>query len=153
LIRNDYLYASIIKTFTLNMSSLLNLAINNYKKNDNKHNLSPCQEQNLLDTFLMSCPWAQDKTYKPVVVLLWGRVLASWSLAIDERGGHEDLRRSGRRSIIPYAHGRMKLYCSSLPCLSLFFNRPLKWRLPDPFIAQCRTITLRPGARQVPRGG
>jgi hypothetical protein len=34
------------------------------------------------------------------------RVLVSWSLAMDERGGHEDLRDSGRRSVIPYVHGR-----------------------------------------------
>jgi hypothetical protein len=45
--------------------------------------------------------------------------LVSWSLAMDERDGHEDLRGSDRRSVIPYVHGRMKLYCSSLPCLSL----------------------------------
>jgi hypothetical protein len=55
------------------------------------------------------------------VVLLWGRTLASWSLAIDERGGHEDLCGSGHWSVIPYVHGRTEFYCSSLPCLSLFF--------------------------------
>jgi hypothetical protein len=53
------------------------------------------------------------------VVLLLERVLVSWSLAIDERGGHEDLRGSDHWSIIPYVHRRTKLYCSSLPCLSL----------------------------------
>jgi hypothetical protein len=39
------------------------------------------------------------------VVLLLERVLVSWSLAMDERGGHEDLRGLGRRSVIPYVHG------------------------------------------------
>jgi hypothetical protein len=51
------------------------------------------------------------------VILLLERALVSWSLAIDEHGGHEDLRSSGRRSVIPYVHGRTGLYCSSLPCL------------------------------------
>jgi hypothetical protein len=58
------------------------------------------------------------------MVFLWGRVLASWLLAMDESGGHQDLRGSGRWSVIPYVHGRTELYCTSLPCLSLFF-RPL----------------------------
>jgi hypothetical protein len=49
-----------------------------------------------------------------VVILLEGD-LVSWSLAIDERGGYEDLRGSGHRSVIPYVHGRIELYCSSLP--------------------------------------
>jgi hypothetical protein len=34
---------------------------------------------------------------------------------MDERDGHEDLRSLGRRSVIPYVHGKMELYCSSLP--------------------------------------
>jgi hypothetical protein len=55
------------------------------------------------------------------VVLLLEGDLISWSLAVDERGGHEDLRGSGHRSVIPYVHGRTELYCSSLPCLSLPF--------------------------------
>jgi hypothetical protein len=89
------------------------------------------------------------------VVLLLERALISWSLAMDERGGHEDLCGSGRRSVIPYVHGRTELYCSSLPCLSLpfssaaltdLFSTPLKRRLPEPFIAQSRAVTLRPGA-------
>jgi hypothetical protein len=85
-----------------------------------------------------------------VVVLLLERVLVSWSLAMDERGGHEDLRGSGRRSVIPYVHGRIELYCSSLPCLSLPLCPPsVKWRLPEPFIAQGRAVTMRPRARQV----
>jgi hypothetical protein len=46
------------------------------------------------------------------VVLLWGRPLASWLLAIGERGGHDDLRGSGRRSVIPYVHGGTELYCA-----------------------------------------
>jgi hypothetical protein len=48
------------------------------------------------------------------VVLLWGRHLASWLLAIDEHSGLKDLRDSGCRSIIPYIHRRTELYCSSL---------------------------------------
>jgi hypothetical protein len=55
------------------------------------------------------------------VVLLWGRLLPSCSLAMVERGGHEDLRGSGRRSVIPYINGRTELYCLSLSCLSLSF--------------------------------
>jgi hypothetical protein len=63
------------------------------------------------------------------VVLLLGMTLASWSLAIDERGGHQDLRGSGHRSIIPYVHERTGLYCSNLPYLCepepFFPDRPL----------------------------
>jgi hypothetical protein len=45
---------------------------------------------------------------------------------LDERGGHDDLRGSVRLSIVPYVHRRTELYfCSSLPCLSLFFD-PMK---------------------------
>jgi hypothetical protein len=44
------------------------------------------------------------------VVLLWGRHLASWLLALGERGEHEDLRGSGRWSVIPYVHRRTELY-------------------------------------------
>jgi hypothetical protein len=84
------------------------------------------------------------------VVLLLEGALVSWSLVMDERGGHEDLRGSGRRSVIPYVHWRTELYCSSLPCLSLpFSSAPVKRRLPEPFIAQGRAVTLRPGARHV----
>jgi hypothetical protein len=84
------------------------------------------------------------------VVLLLEGALVSWSLAMDERGGHKDLRGSGHRSVIPYVHGRTEIYCSSLPCLSLpFSSAPVKWRLPKPFIAQGRAITLRPKAQQV----
>jgi hypothetical protein len=87
---------------------------------------------------------------QPAVVFLLEGTLVSWSLAMDERGGHEDLRGSGRRSVITYIHGRTDLYCSSLPCLSLpFSSAPVKWRLLKPFIAQGRVVTLRFGARQV----
>jgi hypothetical protein len=55
------------------------------------------------------------------VVLLLEGALISWSLAMDEHSGHEDLRDSSRRSVIPYVHGRMELYCSSLSYLSLPF--------------------------------
>jgi hypothetical protein len=61
----------------------------------------------------------------PFVVLLWGRALASWLLAIAEHNGHQGLRGSGRRSIIPYVHGRTVLYCSSLYEPELSFFRPL----------------------------
>jgi hypothetical protein len=47
---------------------------------------------------------------QPAVVLLRGRHLASWLLALGERGGHDDLRGSGRLSVIPYVHGRTELY-------------------------------------------
>jgi hypothetical protein len=59
------------------------------------------------------------------VVLLLEGVFVSWSLAMDEHDGYEDLHGSGRQSVIPYVHGRTELYCSSLPYLSLpFFDRP-----------------------------
>jgi hypothetical protein len=48
------------------------------------------------------------------VVLLLERVLVSWSLAVDERGGHKVLRGSGRRSVIPYVQRKTELYCSRL---------------------------------------
>jgi hypothetical protein len=54
---------------------------------------------------------------QPVVVLLRGRLLASWVLALGERGGHGDLRGSDRLSVIPYVHGRTELYCAQV-CLA-----------------------------------
>jgi hypothetical protein len=54
---------------------------------------------------------------QPTVVLLWGRPLASWLLALGERGGHGDLHGSGRLSIIFYVHGRTELYCAQA-CLA-----------------------------------
>jgi hypothetical protein len=51
------------------------------------------------------------------VVLLWERPLASWLLALGERGGHDDLRGSGHLSVIPYVHGIMELYCAQA-CLT-----------------------------------
>jgi hypothetical protein len=87
------------------------------------------------------------------MVLLWGRALASWSLAMDESGGHQDLRGSGRWSVIPYVHGRTKLYCTSLSCLSLFFfSTPVKWCLPDPFIARGQIVAMSPEVRQMVSG-
>jgi hypothetical protein len=59
------------------------------------------------------------------VVLLLERALVSWSLAMDERGGHKNLCGSGHRSVIPYVHVRTELYCSSLPYLSPPFCPPL----------------------------
>jgi hypothetical protein len=44
------------------------------------------------------------------VVLLWGRPLASWLLALGERGGHDDLCGLDCLSIISYVHGRTELY-------------------------------------------
>jgi hypothetical protein len=82
---------------------------------------------------------------QPAVVLLLEKTLVSWSLAINERGGHEDLCGSGHQSIIPYVHRRTRLYCSSLPCLCMpepFFLISVKWRLSGPFIAQGRAVTM-----------
>jgi hypothetical protein len=56
------------------------------------------------------------------VVLLWGRPLPSWLLAIEEHSGHEGLRGSDHRSIIPYIHERTELYCSSLYEPEPFFD-------------------------------
>jgi hypothetical protein len=87
------------------------------------------------------------------MVLLWRRALASWSLAMDESGGHQDLHGSGRWSVIPYVHRRTELYCTSLPCLSLFFfPTSVKWRLPNLFIARGRIVTMSPEARQMASG-
>jgi hypothetical protein len=44
---------------------------------------------------------------QPAVVLLWGRCLASWLLALGERGGDNDLRGSDHLSIILYVHGKL----------------------------------------------
>jgi hypothetical protein len=64
------------------------------------------------------------------MVFLLERVLVSWSLAIDEHGGYEDLCDSDHRSVIPYVHGRTGLYCSSMPYLcepeSFFSPAPSK---------------------------
>jgi hypothetical protein len=88
------------------------------------------------------------------VVLLLEGVLVSWSLAMDERGGHEDLRGSSHRSIIHYVHSRTELYCSNLPYLRLpFFVAPVKRCLPEPFIAQGRAFILRPGSDRWSRDG
>jgi hypothetical protein len=43
------------------------------------------------------------------MVLFLEGFLVSWSLAMDERGGHEDLCGLGHRSVIPYVHGRTKV--------------------------------------------
>jgi hypothetical protein len=69
---------------------------------------------------------------QPAVVLLWGRHLASWSLALAEQSGHEDLHGSCHGKVIPYDHRRTELYCSSLYEPKPFlFSTPLKWRLPE----------------------
>jgi hypothetical protein len=51
------------------------------------------------------------------VVLLCGRCLASWLLALGERGGHGDLHGLDRLSVIPYVHERTELYCAQV-CLA-----------------------------------
>jgi hypothetical protein len=53
----------------------------------------------------------------PLWFFLWGRHLASWLLALGERGGHGDLHGSGCLSVIPYIHGRTELYCAQ-DCLA-----------------------------------
>jgi hypothetical protein len=82
---------------------------------------------------------------QPTMVLLLEGDLVSWSLAMDERGGHEDLCGLIHRNIIPYVHGRTELYCTSIyepePFLTFW-----KWRLPEPFIPQGRVVTMRPKA-------
>jgi hypothetical protein len=85
-----------------------------------------------------------------VVVLLLEGALVSWSLAMDERGGHEDLCSLGHWSIMPYIHGRtgVVLLKPALPELA-YFSAPEKWRLPEPFIAEGRAVTISPEARQV----
>jgi hypothetical protein len=50
------------------------------------------------------------------VLLLQEMHLASWLLALGERGGHGDLRGSDLQSIIPYVHGKTELYCAQV-CL------------------------------------
>jgi hypothetical protein len=54
---------------------------------------------------------------QPTVVLLWGRPLASWLLALGEHGGHGDLRGLDRLSVIPYIYRRTELYCAQA-CLA-----------------------------------
>jgi hypothetical protein len=49
-----------------------------------------------------------------VVVLLLKGDLISWSLAMNERDGHEDLCGLGRQSVIPYVYGRTDLYYLSM---------------------------------------
>jgi hypothetical protein len=66
------------------------------------------------------------------VVLLLERTLISWSLAMDERGGHEDLCGSDRWNVIPYVHERTELYCSSTSAgASVMHERALKTREPS----------------------
>jgi hypothetical protein len=45
--------------------------------------------------------------------------LVSWSLAMDERGGHEDLCGSGRRNVIPYVHERTRVVLFKPPLLGM----------------------------------
>jgi hypothetical protein len=59
------------------------------------------------------------------MVILLNMTLVSWSLAMNEHGGYEDLRGLSRRSALPYIHGRTGLYCSNMSCLSLPIYPPL----------------------------
>jgi hypothetical protein len=72
---------------------------------------------------------------QPTVVLLWGRPLASWLLALGERGGHEELSCIMHKPALPGPFS---------------FLTPWKWRLPKPFITQGRTAIMSP---QGPTGG
>jgi hypothetical protein len=58
----------------------------------------------------MTLPLVPLQEQSAVVLLLEG-ALVSWSLDMDERGGHGDLHGSGCLSVIPYVHGRTELYC------------------------------------------
>jgi hypothetical protein len=51
---------------------------------------------------------------QPVVIVLLEKALISWSLTMDERGGHQDLCDSSHKSVASYVHKRMELYCSRL---------------------------------------
>jgi hypothetical protein len=97
------------------------------------------------------------------VIFLLEETLIPWSLALDECGGHKDLRGSVHRSVIPYIHRRTELYCTSLSCLSLIFppaltdlfwprSTSVKWHLPEHFIAQGRAVTMGHESRQVASG-
>jgi hypothetical protein len=64
---------------------------------------------------------------------------------MDEHSGLEDLRDSGRRSVIPYVHGRTELYYLSLHEFEPFlFSTPRKWRPPEPFIAHGQVVYNEP---------
>jgi hypothetical protein len=84
------------------------------------------------------------------VVFLLERDFVSWSLAMDEYGGHKDLRGADCRSVIPYVHGRtgVVLLKHALP-EPVFLSASQKWRLLNPFIAQDRAVTMSPNVRQV----
>jgi hypothetical protein len=66
------------------------------------------------------------------VVLLLEGDLVSWSLAMDERSGYEDLHGSDHRSVIPYVHGRTGVVL-------------LKHALPEPAFlsAPCEEVSTR----------
>jgi hypothetical protein len=46
------------------------------------------------------------------VIILLDEALVSWTLVMDERGGHKYLCGLGRRSVIPCVHVRTELYCA-----------------------------------------
>jgi hypothetical protein len=72
---------------------------------------------------------------QPAVVLLRGRPLASWLLALGEHSGHGDLRGSRQLSCI--------MLKPVLPEPFLFLT-PGKWCPPKPFIAQGRVVYNEP---------
>jgi hypothetical protein len=75
---------------------------------------------------------------------------------MDECGGHKYLRGSGRRSVLPYVHGRTELYCSSLcePEPFLFLTAGLD----RPIFLPCEEVftrsfySSRPGSYNETRG-
>jgi hypothetical protein len=68
----------------------------------------------------MTLPLESLQEQSAVVLLLEG-ALVPWSLAMDERSGHEDLHGSGRWSIIPYVHETTELYCAQACLARAFF--------------------------------
>jgi hypothetical protein len=52
---------------------------------------------------------------QPVVLLLLERGSVSWSLAMDECSGHQDLRGSGHQSVIPTSMGELSCIPQACP--------------------------------------
>jgi hypothetical protein len=73
----------------------------------------PAQAVQPVEVVLRHFHRCRSRSSTTVVILLEG-ALVSWLLAMREYSGHEDLRGSGRRSVIPYIHRRKELYCCVL---------------------------------------
>jgi hypothetical protein len=58
------------------------------------------------------------------LVLLLEAALVAWSVAIDERSGHEDLRDSGRQSVIPMSTGEYSCIAQACLARACLFVRP-----------------------------